>query len=339
MKGERSPGGLAPVLSLLSVALGDPVLRKIVLEWTSRALGNEIVSLRPKPSIIIEWKEGFEEWLREKGIEDAQVRYYRSLFKRYFEGEVLNEDLVERASKLELGWARVVFRHYLNWLLLERRADTEFVNWALAKVKGRKYKAKLKVHEVRVEDVKESLERLRVTELGLLYRLLLESGLRLAHAIELMRSWSPHEKALVEPLGRVEERLWCGKEHCRYWVGISRGRKRALWAFMSKELAEAMEGRKLDRSKVTKRAKALGAIEPSKLRKFSEQYMKEAFAKKASEIGESAETLMAFVQGRVGELKVSHLHYDNLLRKADLVYPEWLKWLRENLGVGEEGRG
>ena len=61
--------------------------------------------------------------------------------------------------------------------------------------------------------------------------------------------------------------------------------------------------------------------------------------KEASEMGESAETLMAFVQGRVGELKVSHLHYDNLLRKADLVYPEWLKWLRENLGVGEEGRG
>jgi len=40
---------------------------------------------------------------------------------------------------------------------------------------------------------------------------------------------------------------------------------------------------------------------------------------------------MQFVQGRVGELKVSHLHYDNLLRKVDLVYPSWFEWLDENV--------
>ena len=68
---------------------------------------------------------------------------------------------------------------------------------------------------------------------------------------------------------------------------------------------------KLTRQYVSKKAKKLGLLDPSKMRKFAEQYMKEAFAEKANEIGEHPEVLMQFVQGRTGELKVSHLHYDN----------------------------
>ncbi|UXD22062.1 hypothetical protein IPA_01260 [Ignicoccus pacificus DSM 13166] len=103
---------------------------------------------------------------------------------------------------------------------------------------------------------------------------------------------------------------------------------------MSKETFEALNEMapvKISRFGVPKKAKELGILEPSKLRKFSEQYMKEAFAKKSMELGEHPEVLMQFVQGRTGELKVSHLHYDNLLRKVDIVYPSWLEFLRSRV--------
>ncbi len=113
------------------------------------------------------------------------------------------------------------------------------------------------------------------------------------------RPISSSEKVLVEPLGKIEERCKLLETYC-CWLGTKRGRKSALWAFVSKETFEASN-----------------EIAP---------------AKKAKELGEHPEVLMEFIQGRTGELKISHLHYDNLLRKADLVFPEWIKWLGARLG-------
>ncbi len=67
-------------------------------------------------------------------MSEEKLNDYRSYFKRFLEGKVLSEEFVEEASKF-LGWARVVFRHYINWLMLERKVDGEFAEWALKKVK------------------------------------------------------------------------------------------------------------------------------------------------------------------------------------------------------------
>ncbi len=324
---------LAPLLAILSIALGDPLLRKLLLEWISRALGNEVLELKPEPALVIRWNEGFERYLKErKGISGEQVAYYRSLFERYFEGKVLSEEFVEEAANLP-DWARVAFRHYIRWLTLERKVDSEFAEWVLKKVPTRRYKVSVRIHEISFEDVRKALGTLSEvnSKLYWLYRLLLESGIRLAHTLELLANWNPSEKIFVKPLGKVEERCKCFEEHCRCWLGIKRGRKNTLWVFMSKETFEALNELvpiKLSRTWVSKKAKELGILEPSKLRKFSEQYMKEAFAKKSIELGEHPEVLMQFIQGRTGELKISHLHYDNLLRKADIAYPSWLNLLR-----------
>jgi intergrase/recombinase len=327
---------LTPLLAILSVTLGDPLLRKLILEWISRALGNEVLELKPEPALILKWSEEFERYLKDtKGISEEQVAYYRSLFERYFEGKVLNEEFVEEVANLS-DWARVTFRHYIRWLQLEREIDNEFAEWVLKKVPTRRYKVSVKIHEISFEDVRKALKVLSEKDLKLywLYRLLLESGIRLAHALELIENWNPNEKVFVDALGRIEERCKCFEEHCRCWLGIKRGRKSALWSFMSKETFEKLNELapiKLSRTWVSKKAKELGILEPSKLRKFSEQYMKEAFAKKSVELGEHPEVLMQFVQGRTGELKVSHLYYDNLLRKADLVYPTWLELVKNIL--------
>lgn len=60
--------------------------------------------------------------------------------------------------------------------------------------------------------------------------------------------------------------------------------------------------------------------------------MKSVFSKYPELLeGDSPETIMSFIQFRTGELKVSHRHYDNLRRKADKLYPYYLKRLEEFL--------
>ncbi|UXD22063.1 hypothetical protein IPA_01265 [Ignicoccus pacificus DSM 13166] len=190
-----------PLLAILSVALGDPILRKLLLEWVSRALGNEVIELKPKPVLLLKWNEEFEAYLKErKGISEEQVNKYRSYFKRFFEGKVLNEEFVEEAASFP-DWARVTFRHYVRWLQLERKIDSEFVEWALKKVPTRRYKTNVKIHEISFEEVSKALETLKRENERFywLYRLLLESGIRLAHTLESLESWNPNEKVFVEP--------------------------------------------------------------------------------------------------------------------------------------------
>lgn len=73
-------------------------------------------------------------------------------------------------------------------------------------------------------------------------------------------------------------------------------------------------------------------LNPSNMRKIAEQRMKSIFSKYPDLLeGDSPKTIMAFIQSRTGELKVSHRHYDNLRRKADKLYPYYLKYLENVL--------
>ncbi len=76
-----------------------------------------------------------------------------------------------------------------------------------------------------------------------------------------------------------------------------------------------------------------GLLKPSDMHKIAEQWMKSIFSKYPELLeGDTAEKIMAFIQFRTGKLKVSHRHYDNLRRKADKLYPYYLKYLEEALG-------
>ena len=316
-------------LALLKLALDDPLLKKLLLEWISIALGEELSALRTHPGIVMSWSEEFEEWLRNKVSHD-RVMYYKRLFMKNFQGKILNEETVKYASKLS-DWTRVVFRHYLRWLAMERKISVEFLEWALMKVPTRRYEAKLRIHEIEVDEVRKTLEILKDKHPRLywIYRLLIESGLRLTHALELMRL-NFNEEIYIEPLGKRAKRCEEFDEFVRCWIGVKRGKKGALWAYFSKETFEAIKdiGR-VRRDYVSKKAKELGILAPMMMRKFVEQNVKAVFANNF--FGEEPSALMAFMQGRTGELKVSHLHYDNLLKKMDALYPRWLTWLKKEV--------
>ena len=329
------------VMELLKLAIREPILKKIFLEFISKYLRNELLQLMPAklPAIELKWTSEFEDYLRkEKKIQDEDtIKYYRNLFKKHLEGRELNEKLV-RGLRNAPPWLRVVFRHYVRYLFFYRRIDEDTFAWLLVFVPGRSYPKETYISEYSLEDILRTFEKLydHNEKLYWFYRLILESGARPEHAAEMLENWNPSEVIRIKELrGRSEPRLVCFDGFCRYYLGIKRRNKQAGWIYMSRETYEyfsTIAPIRITKDMGKKYRRKHGLLKPSDMRKISEQWMKSVFSKYPELLeGDTAETIMAFIQFRTGELKVSHRHYDNLRRKADKLYPIYLKYLRETL--------
>lgn len=140
---------------------------------------------------------------------------------------------------------------------------------------------------------------------------------------------------IKELRGCSEPRLVCFDDFYRYYLGIKRKNKQAGWIYMSRETYEyfsAIAPVRVTKDMGKKFRKRHGLLNPSDMRKIAEQWMKSVFSKYPNLLeGDTAETIMAFIQFRTGELKVSHRHYDNLRRKADKLYPFYLKYLERTV--------
>ncbi len=325
------------VMELLKLAIREPILKKIFLEFISKYLRNELLQLMPAklPAIELKWTSEFEDYLRkEKKIQDEDtIKYYRNLFKKHLEGRELNERLVRRLRNAP-PWLRVVFRHYVRYLFFYRRIDEDTFAWLLVFVPGRSYPKETYISEYSLDEVRRTFEKLysHNKKMYWFYRLLLESGARPEHAAEMLANWNPDEVVRIKELrGRSEPRLVCFEEFCRYYLGIKRRNKQAGWIYMSRETYEyfsAIAPVKITKDMSKKYRRKHKLLNPSDMRKIAEQWMKSVFSKHPELLeGDSPETIMAFVQFRTGELKVSHRHYDNLRRKADKLYPYYLEYL------------
>ncbi len=325
------------VMELLKLAIREPILKKIFLEFISKYLRNELLQLMPAklPAIELKWTSEFEDYLRkEKKIQDEDtIKYYRNLFKKHLEGRELNEKLV-RGLRNAPPWLRVVFRHYVRYLFFYRRIDEDTFAWLLVFVPGRSYPKETYISEYSLDEVRRTFEKLysHNKKMYWFYRLLLESGARPEHAAEMLANWNPDEVVRIKELrGRSEPRLVCFEEFCRYYLGIKRRNKQAGWVYMSRETYEyfsAIAPVKVTKDMSKKYRRKHRLLNPSDMRKIAEQWMKSVFSKHPDLLeGDSPETIMAFVQFRTGELKVSHRRYDNLRRKADKLYPYYLKYL------------
>ncbi|MFZ8782649.1 MAG: hypothetical protein ACO2OR_01495 [Desulfurococcaceae archaeon] len=140
--------------------------------------------------IILKREPGFEEFLRErkkrrKIVSGEAMSYYRSLFKRYLEGKALSEELVEYVVNHESKWLRNVFRHYIQYLYFMRRILPETYGWLMEVVPSRSYRLDVRPYPINPKDVKRTLAYLRERHelYYLVYRLMLEGGLRLSHAL------------------------------------------------------------------------------------------------------------------------------------------------------------
>ncbi|MEM1930270.1 MAG: integrase [Thermofilaceae archaeon] len=325
-------------LELIQLALRDPYLRQVILrtvvqrfrEDLKRMLGTSL------PGIRLEWTRDFEEFLREhkkrRKVKDQEtLKYYKSLFVKYLDGKVLSEETVEYVARHENKWLRNVFRHYVQYLFYRRMIDPETYGWLMEVVPSRRYVLDVRPYQVSLEDLAKTMRFLRENHglYYLLYRLMLESGARLEHALVLLSTWSPREKVLVETIDLETYRLVCFDSFCRYYLGVKGPEKPCEWVYFSAEtmrLVEKTAPTSISRHAVRKYAKRHGLLLPKMMRKVAWRLMVKSMPREVAR----------FIQSRFGELKISEARYEDLLSEADEHYPKYLEKLRNVLGEEQE---
>jgi len=319
----------------LAVASRDEYAKRLVVEFAvhnfredlRRALGISAAGVK------LHWDEGFETFLREgkrrrKVRVDRTLSYYRNLFARRLEGRELTTELVEEVAADKNGWLRNVFRHYVGYLHRRRAVSPEFLGWVLEAVPARTYHMDVRPYSIDEGEVRDTLESLRANHRAyyLLYRLMLEGGLRLEHALRLAREFAPDEEVEVPGLDLPVRRLAEREGFARYYCGFRGSTKPCEWAYMSAETLEML--RELapfgpDHRVVSRYMKRHGLVPPKMMRKLSWRIMVSAVPREVAR----------FLQSRLGELSVAESRYEDLLSEADAAYPRYLEALRARLGL------
>ncbi len=330
-------------LEILALASQDEYLKQAILHFVMDNFREDLrrmfnVSLA---RIEFHWSEDFERYLRDKKgrkvSTEEMINYYRNLFKEYLEGKVLSEELVEWIAKHPNGWLRNVFRHYIRYLFRYRKIPGETYGWIMEVVPARSWSGDVQYRQIPLEEVVKTMSFLKEhhREYYAFYRLLLESGVRELHAIQMIHSFNPDEEVYVKRGGFYSKRLICFEEKgfCRYYVGIDRPRKPCEWIWFSIETCRLIEelvrylrekNKRLRRQVIRKYARQHNLLRPESLRKVNWRILSEV-------VNDSSVRL--FMHSRFGELKlrVGDARYGDLLTKADEWYPKVLTRIRELL--------
>ncbi len=324
--------GLA--LEVLALASQDEYLKQAILRFVVERFRDDLRKMLGLSftGIELRWTEDFEQFLRErkkrrKVLTEETIAYYRNLFREHLEGKTLSEELVEYVVNHPNKWLRNVFRHYIQYLFHRRRIPPETYGWLMEVVPSRSYKLDVRPYQINLEDVKKTMEFLkrRHEKYYVLYRLMLESGARLKHAIHIIRTFSPEENIEISEIDLVTKRLVCFDTFCRYYVGIRGTQKPCEWIWFSKELLQdlrRLRGIEIKRDRVSKYAARHNLVVPKLMRKVNWRILTSTIPDK---------DVARFIQSRFGELKISEARYGDLLTKADEWYPRVLEKLRELL--------
>jgi len=162
------------------------------------------------------------------------------------------------------------------------------------------------------ESVKESIEKLwGVPEkYRAVYRLLLESGLRLREAVKLANEFHDFSEKL-----ETHEKYVCVPF---FWFRHS---KKSFYAYFMRETAILLRnnGEKLSAEATSKVCRRYGLVAPKYIRKFMFHKLLEL---------EVPEGVADFIQGRAPKT-VGERHYANLKRLADKYYPRYAEYLEK----------
>jgi intergrase/recombinase len=202
-----------------------------------------------------------------------------------------------------------------------RRIPTETYGWLMEVVPSRSYKLDVRPYPINPEDVARTMKHLGDNHelYYLVYRLMLEGGLRLSHAIYIVKNYKPMEIVEINGLGVDTPRLVCfhDKGFCRYYVGVRETAKPCEWAYFSTEtlrLLEKYAGSTVGRVPLQKYVKRRGLLLPKYVRKAAWRLMIRAMQREVAR----------FIQSRFGELKVSEARYEDPLGEADEHYSRYL---------------
>ena len=208
------------------------------------------------------------------------IAYYRSLFKKHLEGKTLSEELVEYAVNHPNKWLRNVFRHHIQYLYYLRKIPPETYGWLMEVVPSRSCKLDVRPYPISPDEVKKTMEHLkeRHKPYYLVYRMMLEGGLRLSHALHIIKSYDPREIVEIPGVWLETTRLVYleNRDFCRYYVGIRGSQKPCEWAYFSLETLRLLEehaGRSIDRDSIRKYAGRHGLLKPKYMKKAAWRLM------------------------------------------------------------------
>jgi intergrase/recombinase len=194
--------------------------------------------------VKLHWNEDFEQFLverkkRRKVKSQEILQYYKSLFMRYLGGKELSEKLIDYVVNHENKWLRNVFRHYIQHLYHKRVNSPETFGWITEVVPSRGYKLDVRPCQVNLDDIVKMLQYLKQhhEKYHLIYRLMLEGGLRPSHATHIVKTFNPKEVVEIPEIHLETPRLVCfsNKGFCRYYAGIKGSQKPCEWAYFSIE--------------------------------------------------------------------------------------------------------
>ena len=322
---------------VLKLASQDEYLRQLMLRFVVDNFKEELkkmLGLLPS-TIKLTWEKGFEEFLttrkkRRKVLDPETLTYYRNLFKKYLEGKVLTYELVNYVINHENKWLRNVFRHYAQYLYYKRAISPETYGWLMEVVPSRSYKMDVRPYPINLDDLVKTVAYLRDNHelYYLVYRLMLEGGLRLSHTLVLIEFFKPDEIVEINGLEVDTPRLVCleGLGFCRYYVGVRESVKPCEWAYFSTETLKLLEkhaGKRVDRRALERYIERRKLLLPKYVRKVAWRLMVRAMPRE----------IARFIQSRFGELKVSEARYEDLLAEADEYYPRYLERLESVIAV------
>jgi intergrase/recombinase len=316
---------------VLALASRDEYLKQLMLRFVVDNFREELkkmLGLLPS-TIRLAWEKGFEEFLttrkkRRKVLDQRTLAYYRNLFKKYLEGKALTHELVNYVINHENKWLRNVFRHYVQYLYHKRAISPETYGWLMEVVPSRSYRLDVRPYPINMDDLVKTMAYLKENHelYYLVYKLMLEGGLRLSHALTLIESFKPGEIVEINGLEMDTPRLvrFDDLGFCRYYVGLREVVKPCEWAYFSIETLKLLEkhaGKRVRRRVLEKYVEKHNLLFPKYVRKAAWRLMIRAMPREVAR----------FVQSRFGELKVSEARYEDLLAEADEHYPKYLEQL------------
>ena len=331
----RSDGTInySVAVEILGLAARDEYLKQLILRFAVENFREDLRKMLgiSYAGVKLVWDRGFEEFLvnrkKRRRIKDPEtLSYYRNLFKRYLEGKELSEELIDYVVNHENKWLRNVFRHYIQYLYYQRKISPETFGWIMEIVPSRSYKLDVRPYPLSIEEVFKTLTYLRERseKYYLVYKLMLEGGLRLSHALKLIEGFRPEEEIEIPHLHMITKRLVCfvDRGFCRYYLGVRESAKPCEWVYASintVKLLEEYRGSRINRRLVLKYARNHRLVLPKYMRKAAWRLMIQAMPREVAR----------FIQSRFGELKVSKTRYEDLLSEADENYPRYLKLVSE----------
>jgi hypothetical protein len=119
---------------------------------------------------------------------------------------MLTHELVNYVVNHENKWLRNVFRHYVQYLYYKRTISPETYGWLMEVVPSRSYKIDVRPYPINVDDLVKTMAYSKENHklYYLIYRLMLEGGLRLSHALTLIESFKPDEVDYVINIGMLK---------------------------------------------------------------------------------------------------------------------------------------